>query len=110
MVQLHWKSTRQSVLFLRRYLELFRNTYLILLFQLLVAAKSAAVPSFHALSGADNTGSFSGKVFNSADKISLLLLQTLKQQNTQMKIPERELRSLSAIYTSQIEAFVWWMS
>ena len=31
------------------------------IFQSLGAAKAAALPAFHALSGADNTGSFSGK-------------------------------------------------
>ena len=45
------------------------------IFQSLGAAKASALPVFHALSGADNTGSFSGKgeltcwkVFSAADE------------------------------------------
>ena len=64
------------------------------IFQSLGAAKAAALPAFHALSRADNTGSFSGKENWHAGKssvelmkMSLLLSQTLEQQSAQMKIP-----------------------
>ena len=38
-----------------------RRISLMAIFQSLRAAKAAALPAFNALSGADNTGSFSGK-------------------------------------------------
>ena len=54
------------------------------IFQSLGAAKAAALPAFHALSGADNTSSFSGKgklacskVFNRADEDVITALANL---------------------------------
>ena len=67
-------DTEVFVLSLRQYPELCQNTYfvngtgqrrlrisLMPIFQSLSAAKAVALPAFHALSGADNTGSISGK-------------------------------------------------
>ena len=54
------------------------------IFQCLGAATTAALSVFHALSGADNTGSFSGKgklacwkVFNRADEDVIIALTNL---------------------------------
>ena len=73
-LDIHSPDTDVFVLSLRRYPELCQNTYFVTgtgqrhrrislmpIFQALGATKAAALPAFHALSGADNTGSFSGK-------------------------------------------------
>ena len=54
------------------------------IFQSLCLAKAAALPAFHALSGADWHAEKSSVELMT---MSLLLSQTLEQQNTQMKIP-----------------------
>ena len=96
-LEIHSPDTDVFVLSLRRYPELCRNTYFVTgtgqrrrrislmpIFQSLGAAKAAALPAFHALSGADNTGSFSGKgklacwkVFNRADEDVITALANL---------------------------------
>jgi len=90
-------DTDVFVFSLRRYLELCRNIYFVAgavqrrrrislmpIFQSLGAAKPADLPAFHALSGADNTCSFSGKgklacwkVFNRADEDVITALANL---------------------------------
>lgn len=73
-VQIHSPDTDVFVLSLRRYSELCHNTSFVTgtgqhhrviklnpIVDALGNAKTAALPAFHALSGADNTGSFSGK-------------------------------------------------
>ena len=73
-LEIHSPDTDVFVLSLRRYPELCRNTYFVTgtgqrrrrislmpISQSLGAAKAAALSAFHALSGPDNTGSFSGK-------------------------------------------------
>ena len=92
-LEIHSTDTDVFVLSLR-YPELCRNTYfltgtgqrrrrisLMPIFQSLGAAKAAALSAFHALNGADNTGSFSGKgklacwkVFNRADEDVIIAL------------------------------------
>jgi hypothetical protein len=56
-----------------------------LIFQALGETKAAALPAFHALSGADNTGSFSGKgnlacwkAFSTADEDVITALTNLR--------------------------------
>ncbi len=58
-LQIHSPDTDFFVLALRRYPELCEDTLFVV--QTLGPEKLAALPAFHALSGADNTGSFSGK-------------------------------------------------
>ena len=73
-LQIHSPDTNVFVLALRRYPELCENTLFVTgtgqhhrtielksIFETLGPEKTAALPAFHALSGADNTGSFSGK-------------------------------------------------
>ena len=74
ILTIHSLDTDVYVLSLRCYPELCQNTYFVTgtgqrhrrislmpIFQSLCLARAAALPAFHALSGADNTGSFSGK-------------------------------------------------
>ena len=73
-LQIHSPDTDVSVLALRRYPELCENTLFVTrrgqhhriielkpVVETLGPEKIAALPAFHALSGDDNTGSFSGK-------------------------------------------------
>lgn len=73
-LEIHSPDTDVLVLALRRFPELCQNSFFVTgsgqrrrrislmpIFQSLGAAKVAALPAFHALSGAENTGSFSGK-------------------------------------------------
>lgn len=73
-LEIHSPDTDVFVLSLRRYPELCQNTYFVTgssqrrrwirlksIYQSLGAIKAAALPGLHAFSGADNTGSFSGK-------------------------------------------------
>jgi len=85
-------KTHVFILTIRRYPELCQNTFFVTgsgprhrkvelkpIFQALGPIKTAALPLFHAFTGADNTGSFSGKgkvacwkAFNQADEDVLL--------------------------------------
>ena len=96
-LEIHSPDTDVFVLSLRRYPELCQNTYFVTgtgqrrrrislmpIFQSLGAAKASALPAFHALSRADNTGSFSGKgkltcwkVFSAADEDVITALANL---------------------------------
>lgn len=73
-IKIHSPDTDVLVLALRRYPQLCVNTFFVtgvgpkhravplkLIFNALGSAKAAALPGFHAMSGADNTGSFAGK-------------------------------------------------
>ena len=122
-LEINSPETDVFVLSLRRYPELCRNTYFVTgtaqrrrrislmpISQSLGAAKAAALPAFHALSGADNTDSFSGKgklacwkVFNRADVDVITALANLG--TTEYPDEDSIKGSLSAIYTSQIQAF-----
>ena len=73
-LRIHPSGTNLFILSLRCYPSLCKNTLSVTgtgqnhrkiklqpIFHALDPAKAAALPSFHALSGADNTGCFSGK-------------------------------------------------
>jgi hypothetical protein len=73
-IEVHSPDTDVFVLSLRRYPELCQNTFFVTgtsqrrrrislapIYQSLGEAKASALPGLHAMSGADNTGSFSGK-------------------------------------------------
>lgn len=96
-VNIHSPDTDVFVLAIRRYPELCQNTFFVTgtgqrhrridlkpIYQALGPIKAAALPAFHAFSGADNTGSFSGKgkiacwkALNSADNDTLLAFSQL---------------------------------
>ena len=98
-LQIHSPDTDVFVLALRRYPELCEDTLFVTgrgqhhriielkpIVQTLGPDKIAALPAFHALSGADNTGSFSGKgkllcwkVFAEADPSIITALAELGQ-------------------------------
>ncbi|CAH3017018.1 unnamed protein product [Porites evermanni] len=98
-LQIHSPDTDVFVLALRRYPELCENTLFVTgrgqhhriielkpIAETLGPEKIAALPAFHALSGADNTGSFSGKgkllcwkVFADADSSIITALAELGQ-------------------------------
>lgn len=96
-LEIHSPDTDVFVLSLRHYWEPCQNTYFVIgtsqrrqrisfmpIFQSFGVAKAAALPAFHALSGADNSGSFSGKgklaywkVFSRADEDVIIALANL---------------------------------
>ena len=98
-LQIHSPDTDVFVLALRRYPELCENTLFVTgrgqhnriielkpIAETLGPEKIAALPAFHALSGADNTGSFSGKgkllcwkIFADADSSIITALAELGQ-------------------------------
>ena len=98
-LQIHSPDTDVFVLALRRYPELCENTLFVTgrgqhhriielkpIAEILGPEKIAALPAFHALSGADNTGSFSGKgkllcwkIFAEADSSIITALAELGQ-------------------------------
>ena len=98
-LQIHSPDTDVSVLALRRHPELCENTLFVTatglhhriiklkpVVETLGPEKIAALPAFHVLSGADNTGSFSGKgkllcwkIFAEADSSIITALAELGQ-------------------------------